>query len=170
MMKQTDSFADAGAPGRLAPETTQDDRHAAAQPVFQLVYASTYTPGRITSARTALSSIVATSRAHNEASGVSSCLIFDGRSFVQILEGQAQSVQAIFRRIRRDRRHRQIFLVGSRSCDRRALLDTPMVGFLSPNIFAEHGLCGGIDSRKLSGDAVLALAERLATVNSESTA
>jgi hypothetical protein len=170
MTKQSDTFADAVAPGRFAPETTDDDRHAALQPLFQLVYASTYAPGRITSARTALNSIVASSRAHNEASGVSSCLIFDGRSFVQVLEGPAQSVQTIFRHIRRDRRHREIFLAGSRSCDRRALLDTPMVGILSPGIFAEHGLSGDIDSRRLSADAVLALAERLTTVNSECTA
>lgn len=170
MTKPTDSFADGEAPGSFALETAENDRYTLSQPVLQFVYASTYVPGRITSARTALDSIVAASRAHNAASGVSGCLIFDGRTFIQVLEGPAQSVQGVFRRIRRDRRHRAIVLVGSRSCDDRAFLDTPMIGFLSPGIFAEHGLSADIDSGKLSGDAVLTLAERLTTVNSESTA
>ena len=147
------------------PASTLSDHrpYRAIEPIFQLVYTSTFAPGRITSARTALDTITATSRERNIAAAVSGCLIFDGQTFVHILEGPVRSVQVVFNRIRRDRRHRALVFIGSRASDRRSFTDRPLLGILQPGVFAEAGLSEDLESRKLRGETALALAERLAT-------
>jgi hypothetical protein len=47
----------------------------------------------------------------NEATGITGLLILSGNVFVQVLEGKAADVTALFARIAADRRHRQVELI-----------------------------------------------------------
>jgi hypothetical protein len=58
--------------------------------------------------------IIATAREHNAAHDISGFLIVGSDWFAQVLEGDAQTVTALFRRILADRRHVDVKLVETR--------------------------------------------------------
>ena len=51
------------------------------------------------------------SRVNNGIDGISGLLAFDGRRFVQLIEGPPDSVSAAFKRIESDRRHTAIIVI-----------------------------------------------------------
>jgi len=55
-----------------------------------------------------LDSLLATSRIYNEQNGITGILLYDGRRFVQIIEGPAPVVDALYEKISNDRRHRNV--------------------------------------------------------------
>ena len=61
-----------------------------------------------------LGAILYDARFHNNRNTVSGVLLFDGRRFLQALEGEPQEVRDTFARISRDKRHRRIKIL----CDR----------------------------------------------------
>ena len=62
-----------------------------------------------------LDAILAVSRERNRRAGITGMLWSDGASFAQVLEGDAEAVEATMKRIRADRRHSHIEIVLDRA-------------------------------------------------------
>lgn len=65
------------------------------------------------------SSILAQSRRNNAASRVTGLLFYDGKRFLQALEGEEAEVDATFARIQRDDRHHALVILSNRTIDAR---------------------------------------------------
>lgn len=72
--------------------------------------------------------ILRESRTNNGVDGISGLLTFDGRGFVQVIEGPPESVEATFGRIQQDRRHTDILLISDTLEPDRAFGDWTMAG------------------------------------------
>ena len=72
---------------------------------FQLGYVSTPTGQML---REDLLSILSTARRINQDQGVTGLLLFDGDSFLQVLEGDEDKVREIYGHIAKDTRHRDL--------------------------------------------------------------
>ncbi len=83
-------------------------------PLFQLVYTSIYRAGRVSNELSALRSILSASRRNNQAAGVTGFLIFDRDSFLQVLEGPRDALDATMARIAQDDRHRDVSVLAVR--------------------------------------------------------
>lgn len=70
--------------------------------LYQLVYRSSFRSGRVANTLQALREIVKASNRNNCASGITGFLIFDGETFLQILEGVRSQVEITYRRISAD--------------------------------------------------------------------
>jgi len=86
------------------------------QPLTQLLYVSTSNPS---GAKIDLPKIVEQSRHNNALDGVSGLLWSDGKRFLQVLEGPAESVSTTFARIKADPRHHAIVILHQRSITER---------------------------------------------------
>ena len=73
--------------------------------------------------------ILQTSRRNNVRSGVTGCLLFSGRCFAQVLEGERAVVSALSERIARDPRHACIRFLHERQRAEREYADWSM-GYL----------------------------------------
>lgn len=135
-------------------------------PIFQLVYSSRFNTGRVDSQMAALRDILKTSRTNNGKADISGCLLFDGSTFVQVLEGAAVDVMATYQRIEQDPRHREAVIIGKATSRSRHFGSWRMAGYLRTSaedaIFREHGISGKIEPSELSVSQVLSLAKRLA--------
>jgi len=81
----------------------------------QLVYVSTLSPAAVADASTILSK----SRSNNGRDGITGLLWFDGKRFLQALEGDGEAVQRTFARIKGDPRHRAVVILSDRTIDAR---------------------------------------------------
>ena len=79
--------------------------------MLQLVYGSDASRGF---AAAELGPILYLSRLNNRDAGVTGLLLFDGRRFIQALEGEEAPVMRTFRRIGEDKRHRKVQLFARR--------------------------------------------------------
>jgi hypothetical protein len=86
------------------------------QPLTQLLYVSTSNPS---GAKIDLPKIVEQSRHNNALDGVSGLLWSDGKRFLQVLEGPAESVSTTFDRIKGDTRHHAIVVLHQRAITER---------------------------------------------------
>jgi hypothetical protein len=82
--------------GRLPPPETR---------VHSLLYVST--PCALPS-RSGMAGIIGVAHLNNPREGLSGMLLWSDASFAQVLEGPADAVEAMFARIRRDARHRDV--------------------------------------------------------------
>ncbi|MEP9360061.1 BLUF domain-containing protein [Sphingomonas sp. KR3-1] len=82
----------------------------------QIVYISTAT-GEVGTA--ALREILAASKANNRRDGITGLLFFDGKRFLQAIEGEDPQLATTLDRIREDRRHRAIVILSDRSIEQR---------------------------------------------------
>lgn len=98
--------------------------------LYQLIYSSTYQVGRVDSPLQALRDIVRTSIKNNARGEVTGFLIFDGSTFLQILEGRRSDVIATYERIALDLRHRSPKTLFSRSIEQRDFSGWAMGGVL----------------------------------------
>ena len=78
----------------------------------QLVYISSLNSSRCKNGD--LEDILLSSRRNNSREDVSGLLFFNGRRFLQALEGERNAVRAAFRRIEDDPRHRAIVVLSDR--------------------------------------------------------
>lgn len=81
---------------------------------FQLGYVSTATARML---REDLLEILSVSRRFNRQNGVTGLLLFDGKDFLQVLEGAEQAVNETYRRITQDRRHRDLSVLFEEQVD-----------------------------------------------------
>lgn len=102
-------------------------------PVIQIVY--------ISSARgdthVQRGHILLTSRLNNERDGITGLLYDDGVRFLQVLEGEEQSVDATIARIKTDPRHRAVVVLSRRQIEAREFGDWAMAS-LNPGVEASE--------------------------------
>ena len=82
----------------------------------QLTYISTARPG-VDAAQ--VDQILTSSRSANAQRGITGLLLFDGRRFLQALEGEPDQVGALYERLKTDERHRAAVILSSRTIDAR---------------------------------------------------
>lgn len=75
---------------------------------FQLCYASTATRDFT---RDDLLQLLSSARKHNADKGITGLLLYQGGHFLQVLEGEAAPVRALFKQICDDPRHRDVALL-----------------------------------------------------------
>jgi hypothetical protein len=63
--------------------------------------------------------ILNTARENNKRLNVTGMLLFKDGNFMQVLEGEAETVDALYQRIKRDPRHHQILLISRRPVESR---------------------------------------------------
>jgi hypothetical protein len=73
-----------------------------------------------------VAAILQQSRLNNAAAGITGLLLYDGRRFLQALEGPSQAVDTVYQRIKADARHRALVLLSSRAVTDRAFGDWAM--------------------------------------------
>lgn len=133
--------------------------------LFQLVYTSIYRAGRVDSELSALRSILSVSRRNNHDAGVTGFLIFDRDSFLQVLEGPRDALDATMARIVRDDRHRDVAVLGTKPIKQRTFHAWTMGGCRrTPQqdpVFAAHGMEDGIDRSRADFEQIVALARDL---------
>ena len=93
------------------------------QPLRQLAYCST-TPQRLS--RTDVLQILRSSRAYNEAVGVTGAIVYTDNSLMQVLEGEPDAVEDVYHRARRDPRHSGVMPLMDAEVGERAFPDWPM--------------------------------------------
>ena len=71
--------------------------------------------------------IVSDAQAHNAKIGVTGALGFNGRNFVQVLEGDAKTVDALITAISADPRHSGFKVIDEKEVDARAFADWNMM-------------------------------------------
>lgn len=91
--------------------------------MIQLVYVSTAT--NLVSDEE-ISDILGASRRNNERTGVTGLLLYNGRRFLQALEGEQAAVDETYHRIKGDARHRSVSLISSREIEARMFPDWSM--------------------------------------------
>ena len=95
--------------------------------VYTLVYVSKATGATIGSDLPHdVEAILATARQRNARDGVTGALLFTEGRFVQALEGERATVEAVFGRISRDPRHTEVQVLSSLSTDRPRFKDWSM--------------------------------------------
>jgi len=77
----------------------------------------------------AVRAILESARRHNPPTGISGCLLFSGRCFAQVLEGERAVVDSLAARIVTDRRHHAVRFLHRASRSEREYADWPM-GYL----------------------------------------
>lgn len=85
--------------------------------MLQLTYISTASQ---TMTDRGVDEILAASRRNNAAAGITGLLLYDGRRFLQALEGEMEQVQQAYQRIKADPRHRAVVMLSSKDVEQRA--------------------------------------------------
>jgi Sensors of blue-light using FAD len=131
--------------------------------LHQLVYYSrNQTRGTDRDLLQQLRDIVSVSQRNNQRDGITGYLIFDKTWFLQILEGQRETIFRTFQRIERDSRHNHVVLAQTRQIHERQFPSWTMGGSMrtpeKQEVFLRHGVGGPIDPTKLKPYEILALA------------
>lgn len=93
-----------------------------AAPIEQILYISTVSPSEMVN----LNAILAVARRNNSANDITGLLMFNGKRFLQVLEGPSEAIDATFERIRRDPRHRGQVLLARKTIPQREFGDWSM--------------------------------------------
>jgi hypothetical protein len=107
--------------------------------MLQVVYIST---SRAADASAELPRILNTSRANNGRDGITGLLFFDGKRFLQALEGDEEKVGAAMARIKDDARHSGVVVLSKRTVEQREFGDWTMASRGMPG--AEDAMLGRI--------------------------
>jgi hypothetical protein len=108
-----------------------------------------------------LAAILKQSRQHNPAEGITGLLCFTDGVFVQVLEGGRSAVNARYKHILADVRHRDVILLGYEEITERAFAGWGMgqvnLQRLNPALLLKYSETGRLDPYAMSGDAMAAL-------------
>lgn len=108
--------------------------------MLQIIYFSTAIPEiNISSVR----NILECSRQHNHDNDVTGILFYDGRNFIQVIEGEDSTIEALFSKISSDRRHYDVRLLSRMDIPQREFGDW-LMAFACPES-AAGGEPGRID-------------------------
>jgi hypothetical protein len=126
--------------------------------MVRLIYASRSAPGL---RHEDLWGILTDSRENNPASGVTGMLCHDGRFFLQVLEGEREPVNAIFRAIVGDERHQDVTLLEYAEVEERIFGRWAMAYLssdaLTKEIARRHGPGAAFDPFTMTSAQALAL-------------
>lgn len=108
-----------------------------------------------------LAAILKASRAHNPAEGITGLLCFTDGVFVQVLEGGRNAVNARYKRIVEDPRHRDVVLLAYEEITERGFAGWTMgqvnLHRLNPALLLKYSETGKLDPYTMSGQAMAAL-------------
>ena len=126
--------------------------------LIQLIYASTATEP-VTDEM--VESILKVARLRNELRDVTGMLVFDHQYFLQVLEGERQSLNQLFGKLMKDARHGNLTLISCTGIQERSHATWAM-GFASASsankaLFLRHGTSSRFDPYALSTVSALAL-------------
>ena len=111
--------------------------------MYQLTYISTARPGL---AEAEIDAILASSRKHNSRNGVTGILVYDGKRFLQALEGEQAAVEATYQRIRADPRHRAAVQLSLRGVEAREFGMWDMAAHRSRAKGGDRGIIDDVDA------------------------
>lgn len=111
--------------------------------LHQLTYISSARPSLILAD---VEEILLASRRNNEHAGVTGLLVFDGKRFLQALEGPVEAVEEVFSRIAVDPRHRALVKLSSRGVDVREFGNWSMGSHLSGPVVGARDLLDHVDA------------------------
>jgi hypothetical protein len=130
--------------------------------LVRLLYASRLVD---TESATATESILAQSRSHNPASGITGILCYGGGIFLQALEGGRQQVSALYGHIQKDVRHKDVVLLHYEEIMERRFGGWTMgqvnVAKLNTTILLKYSEKPEFNPYSVSGNVSLALLEEL---------
>ncbi|RZL16543.1 MAG: hypothetical protein EOO62_01020 [Hymenobacter sp.] len=93
-----------------------------------------------------LTDLVEKSLAWNDAHNITGMLCYSNGHFVQVLEGAAIDVQALFTKIRQDRRHHQVVALSERASEKRWFADWRMA-FIDADLHEVYWLLGYLEAK-----------------------
>lgn len=129
--------------------------------LVRLLYASRI----VEPASSATESILAQSRSHNPASGITGILCYGGGIFLQALEGGRMPVSELYGHIQRDARHKDVVLLSYEEISERRFGGWTMgqvnVAKLNNSILLKYSEKPELDPYSVSGSMSLALLEEL---------
>jgi hypothetical protein len=112
-----------------------------------------------------IDSILAQSRVHNPASGITGILCHGGDVFMQVLEGGRDAVNALYAAIVRDPRHRDIAVLHFEEVTERRFAGWTMgqvnLAKINPSIVLKYSEKPTLDPFSVSGRVSMALLEEL---------
>jgi hypothetical protein len=130
--------------------------------LVRLMYASRATD---TINQEALHAILRKSVANNPGVGVTGVLCFSGNIFLQVLEGGRSPVSALYNRIARDPRHRDVVLLSYQEIAERRFAGWAMgqvnMGRLNPALLLKYSEAAVLDPYAVSGAVSMALFDEL---------
>jgi hypothetical protein len=113
----------------------------------------------------ALSAILRKSMANNPGIGVTGVLCSSGSIFLQVLEGGRSPVSALYNRITRDPRHREVVLLSYEEISERSFAGWAMgqvnMGRLNPALLLKYSEAAVLDPYAVSGAVSMALFNEL---------
>lgn len=108
-----------------------------------------------------LAAILKISREHNPPEGITGLLCFTDGVFVQVLEGGRDAVNARYKHIVQDKRHRDVILLGYEEIAERGFAGWTMgqvnLSRLNPALLLKYSETGKLDPYAMSGTAMNAL-------------
>ena len=110
---------------------------------YQLVYISTARPNFHP---VEVRDILAVSRQRNAEVQVTGLLVYDGKRFLQALEGSREAVRATFDRIRDDVRHRAVVVLSEKTIDQREFGEWAMAAEEVQQMKAGGSLTDAVDA------------------------
>lgn len=130
--------------------------------LIQLIYASTATEP-VT--QEMVEAIMKVARVRNDLRDLTGVLVFDHQHFLQVLEGDRQSVNQLLAKLMSDPRHRNVTLIACREIQNRSYAAWSM-GFVpalpaNKAMFLRHGITGRFEPHSMSAAAALALVSEL---------
>ncbi|KRB82732.1 hypothetical protein ASE00_11925 [Sphingomonas sp. Root710] len=111
--------------------------------LHQLTYISS---ARATLLLSDVEQILQTSRRRNERDQVTGLLIFDGKRFLQALEGPIEAVEQTFSRIALDPRHRALVRLSSRGVETREFGNWSMGSHLTGPVLGKGDMIDHVDA------------------------
>ena len=112
-----------------------------------------------------IDSILAQSRAHNPALGITGILCHGGNVFMQVLEGGRDTVNALYNAIVRDGRHHDVMVLHYEEITERRFSGWTMgqvnLARINPSIVLKYSDRPALDPFSVSGQASLAMLEEL---------
>ena len=113
----------------------------------------------------ALLAIVRKSKTNNPAAGVTGVLCFSEGIFLQVLEGGRSQVSALYNRITRDPRHRDVVLLSYSEIGERSFAGWSMgqvnMGRLNPGLLLKYSEAAVLDPYAVSGAVSMAMLNEL---------
>ncbi|MFN9141519.1 MAG: BLUF domain-containing protein, partial [Betaproteobacteria bacterium] len=130
--------------------------------LVRLLYASRLADG---AGAEVVEAIVSQSRENNPANGITGVLCYAGDVFMQVLEGGRAPVNALYNRIARDERHRQVMLLHYEEITERRFGGWTMgqvnLARINPSVLLKYLEKPELDPFSVPGCASLALLEEL---------
>lgn len=111
--------------------------------LFQITYISTARPTLILSE---VEGILEGSRKRNASDDVTGLLIFDGKRFLQVLEGSLENVEKTFSRIALDPRHRALVRLSGRHVEQREFGHWAMASHIAGPLMGDGDLPRQVDA------------------------